>query len=165
MGIVHRKSPRAARVRRVASVWRRGRLAGSTMVRMAVALALSLVVSTAQQNLTGDRSAEASVNAARIRSHLLAKADWDRLVPPLSVREVNYSAAGTDVSIYLNFFKVKGIKVSDSTMQLQVWLAYRWNDSRLSWNASAFGDLETVFFQGEAYSGAEVRSSRGRATD
>ncbi|CAK9113986.1 Acetylcholine receptor subunit alpha-type acr-16 [Durusdinium trenchii] len=87
--------------------------------------------------------------ATQLREHL--KDGLDQLVPPKSDRAVNYSKAGTDVSMSIRFFKVQGVDASAGQMRLKVWVRLQWIDQRLSWDPAAFGNVSQVnFYAGDS---------------
>ena len=106
-------------------------------------------------NLPNNR-AESNLHSARLRKHILARDQVDRLVPPTSVRSNGYSTSGTDVALQLRVFKLIDVSPATGLMQLKVWVRMSWSDTRLAWNISEYGDITQTTFQGEAYAGAET---------
>ena len=96
-----------------------------------------------------------SDNATALRAHLLS--GYDRVVPPTSNRTTysNYSGAGTDVRMQVQFFKVEGVDAAHAKMRLKVWLRYSWQDTRLAWDPAEFGGITKTFFQGKSVSAPE----------
>mmetsp|Transcript_54036 Transcript_54036/g.126832 ORF Transcript_54036/g.126832 Transcript_54036/m.126832 type:complete len:689 (-) Transcript_54036:31-2097(-) len=85
-----------------------------------------------------------SREATRLRVDLLQ--NYDKVVPPESDRLENYSGAGTDVEMQINFFKVQGVDASTGQMRLKVWVRMGWIDQRLSWDPAEYGNISQVHF-------------------
>jgi len=70
-------------------------------------------------------------------------------VPPMSWRTnttAAKSAAGTDVSMQIRFYKIESIEANRGHMNLKVWLRYSWHDDRLSWDPADFGGATSTYF-------------------
>ena len=78
----------------------------------------------AASGLAGQYLYNASIHMKRLRADLLEKHDmW---VPPMSTRNSTVSAAGTDVSVQIKFFKVESVSQADGQMRLKVWVRMEW---------------------------------------
>ena len=108
--------------------------------------------------------ADGSFQAQAIREHVFGRAGFSKIIAPTSNRAATLEGdevesvitdVGTDVRLQIRFFKVQSIKAAEGWMQLKVWYRMRWTDTRLAWNASAFGGVTTTFYQATAYSGGE----------
>ena len=71
---------------------------------------------------------------------------YDKISPPISTRLVDYSEAGTDVTLNIRFFKIEGVDQSGGTMSIKVWWRMRWDDERLAWDPSAYGGITKLSF-------------------
>ena len=71
---------------------------------------------------------------------------YDKISPPISTRLVDYSEAGTDVTLNIRFFKIEGVDQSGGTMSIKVWWRMRWDDERLAWDPSAYGGVTKLSF-------------------
>jgi hypothetical protein len=100
----------------------------------------------------------ANSQMAQLRSDLLGAATFSKIVPPESNRCASgscYSGSGTDVDFQIRFVKVHTVAAAEGSMRLKVWLRMYWDDTRLSWNESAYGGISTVYFSGTSFAGAE----------
>ena len=115
-------------------------------------VALALFRPTRQQTpLAPDFDVSYTNYSTALRAHLLSS--YDKVVPPESNRpSVNYSNAGTDVRMQINFFKVEGVDTANAKMRLKVWLRLTWQDQRLSWDPQQWGGITKTFFQGKSVS-------------
>ena len=82
--------------------------------------------------------------ATRLHEDLLS--DYQKVVPPRSVRTSNYSAAGTDVHLQIRFFKVDSVDPASGKLRLKVWWRMSWSDLRLSWAPEQYGDVRELKF-------------------
>ena len=73
----------------------------------------------------------------------------------MSIRQVNYSAAGTDVKMQLRFFKALSVESAEGLLSIKVWLRMQWSDLRLSWNPADYGGITTVQFHASSFATPE----------
>ena len=86
-----------------------------------------------------------SSHASALHSHLLSS--YSPAIAPSSPRDVNASsAAGTDVSMQIRFFKVDTIDAAHGKVSIKVWYRLTWIDTRLAWNASEWGGITMTTF-------------------
>lgn len=83
-----------------------------------------------------------TLHASRLYDDLLE--NYNKAVPPMSSRLVNYSAAGTDVMLNLRFWKVDAVDVAAGHLRVKVWWRSKWQDQRLAWDPADYGGI-TVF--------------------
>ena len=97
------------------------------------------LVARARAAFAADYQEFATSHLTRLRHDLLTGAaslrneTYDPKVAPTG-RSADYSAAGTDVSMQVRFFKVQAVKASEGSMRLKVWMRMLWKDTRLTWN-------------------------------
>ena len=53
----------------------------------------------------------------------------------------NVTAAGTDVSVQIRFYKVEAVAQTAGHMSFKAWLRYSWKDERLAWDPSEYGGI------------------------
>ena len=118
---------------------------------MARALLLLLLAGVARAVVIGpDYERAASDKVRALREHLFVTSNYDRLSLPTSNRSVahgvEYSRAGTDVALMMRIFKVVGIDFAAAgTLQLFVWLGYRYIDERLAWDPEEWGGITQIY--------------------
>ena len=118
---------------------------------MGLALHLLLLVGVARAVVIGpDYERAASDKVRALREHLFVTSNYDRLSLPTSNRSlmhgVEYSRAGTDVALMMRIFKVVGIDFAAAgTLQLFVWLGYRYIDERLAWDPEERGGITQIY--------------------
>jgi len=89
---------------------------------------------------------EYTEHATALHNKLLAKSNYNSLVPPTSNRMTLGSKAGTDVQVQLRIFKVDSLDQSAGHLNIKCWLRLLWTDLRLEWDPSEFGGItETQF--------------------
>ena len=106
-----------------------------------------------------DFQADASLNGEMIRQAIFNNPGFSKVMPPTSDRKAagtTYSAAGTDVSMQLRFFKVQVVNAAEGWMRLKIWLRMSWQDQRLSWNPADFNGQHFTYFQGDNFGGSEI---------
>jgi hypothetical protein len=120
----------------------RARRAASVLSLLAAVCAVA-----GTSSFTGDNSYNYTAHATRLNRHLLN--DYDMHVPPMSWRTnttAAKSAAGTDVSMQIRFYKIESVEAARGHMNLKVWLRYSWHDDRLSWDPADFGGATSTYF-------------------
>ena len=66
-------------------------------------------------------------------------------------RRVDYSKAGTDVSVEIVFYKVEDVSVATGRLSLKCWLRMEWEDLRLTWDPEQFGGITQIPVLGFSY--------------
>lgn len=79
-------------------------------------------------------------NEERLRQSLFAKYNRDILPEHDSTHPVKIQIGFSPIAI-------KGIDVSSQVLNLDGWVVYRWNDSRLSWDPKEYGDMPNIRVQ------------------
>ena len=97
-----------------------------------------------------------NLHAAKIPADVLSRPEVQPLVPPTSTRAGGVKASGTDVYMQLRIVKLLSVSTVTGTMQLRAWVRMKWEDSRLAWDASAYGGVDEIYVNGEPYAGAEM---------
>ena len=122
-----------------------------------------MVGSTTAAEFSPNYRTDMSIHAQDIRDFVLNRPGFSKITPPtgnrsivyLEGQEPQYSGSGCDVRMQLRLFKVLEVKPAQGAMILKVWLRMYWQDSRLAWDPSQFGNVSRTFFQTAGFSGAE----------
>ena len=92
----------------------------------------------------GDLTEDYTYWASKLHTDLLV--NYVKAVPPRAVRASNYSAAGTDVTLQIRFFKVDSLSTTNGRLSIKVWWRCKWQDLRLSWDPAQYGNVTDVSF-------------------
>merc|ERR1719446_1685627 len=76
---------------------------------------------------------------------------YDKGTPPTSNRPVEYSKAGTDVSVEIVFFKLNAVDVPNGHLEIKCWLRQNWYDERLAWDSAANDNVTQLFFHAASF--------------
>ena len=128
-------------------------------------LALVTIIATLSSSFAPNFQRNASKWAARLRSDVLTRDDYDTDVPPASDRgaaaskfgSAHYSDAGTDVALSVRFFKVEDVRPAEASMRLKVWVCMSWHDERLAWEPEQYGGLNETYFIAGNDPGSETK--------
>jgi hypothetical protein len=106
-------------------------------------------------NFPPDYTIDYTTHASRLHEDLLV--GYVKQAPPRSDRSqfVDYSGAGTDVSVQIRFFKVEHVSPTEGMMRLRVWVRLTWKDLRLQWTPSAYGNITTIKFNANSFATPE----------
>ena len=128
----------------------------SSHLQLAVLLVLlsALPPTRAATPAAGNALASYTDYATQLHADLLA--NYNKAVPPKSKRTVAYSAAGTDVSLQLRFFKVESVTPAAGQMRTKLWWRTWWSDERLSWDPSQYGGVTELKFHASSYTDPET---------
>ena len=112
---------------------------------------------TAQcSSFVGQLAYEYASHAAAVRHHIFSRnpgGESLQVVPPSSNRtdeylirgeQQVYSRAGTLVHVQLRIFKVIDVDPARGELSLKVWFRLQWQDDRLAWDPSDFGNVSQV---------------------
>ena len=94
---------------------------------------------------SGSTSSEPS---AKLRADLLSGYDrgtfpWEEV---WSTASSPTNRTGVPIEIGINFHRVHNVDVIEGTVDLIVWFRLRWNDPRLTWAPSDYGNLTSTWF-------------------
>ena len=93
---------------------------------------------------------------AQLRATLLENYDRNAF-PYEQIWATQPQKTGINVEFSLNFHKVHALNVAESTAHFVVWVQERWNDPRLTWDPSDFGNVtKTWFYIEDGMGGGEV---------
>ena len=104
-----------------------------------------------------DFQRSSGANMAKLRADTLA--GYDKLTSPTSTRVTDVaSAAGTDVSVQLRFYKLQEVAIDQGSLTAKVWWRMKWVDERLAWNESDYGGITQVEYLATSYTdpGTEI---------
>ena len=124
-----------------------------TVAMVRLLLLHATLVGASSASLPPDFTRSYSGFSASLRGSLLE--NYDKMSPPTSVRRVNYSAAGTDVTLNIRFYKIDKVSLTDGMISFKVWWRMQWVDDRLSWDPASHGNISNVRFGAQSFSDFE----------
>lgn len=116
---------------------------------------------------------DASSTAGRIRESVLSNYDrnsypweyvWGQQQNTSNTASDTMNRTGIDVNIGLNFHKVHALDVTESTVDLIVWVRISWNDPRLRWDPESYDNLTKTWFWIEEGMGGMKHPKYGHQT-
>ena len=102
-------------------------------------------------SFAADLSVNYSLHAAKLPFGAMPTAPVsDRSTGPYC----NVTAAGTDVTIQIRFYKVQEVVPTSGYMALKVWLRMNWVDKRLAWDPADYGGITSHYVRMPSPSGS-----------